>query len=182
MRRLSERNALPFWISVVTLCGCATTKEEIFPEGGPTMLEIYEAHMARTAATARELELNVEVRSPTGGGISPASVASKACVSGWQGSSGTREPSSSADFAQGAQIEIERLFPKLPNPTLVMYVFPHLAGPDNLPVPGYGTGFSMYERTEFALPGEVSQPVTRGARECLRQYVAEALSSWAVGR
>ncbi len=38
-----------------------------------------------------------------------------------------------------------------------MYVFPHLAGEEKMPVPGYATSFSMYSKTEFALPGEVSQ-------------------------
>ncbi len=36
-----------------------------------------------------------------------------------------------------------------------MYVFPHLAGPESVPVPGYATRFPLYERVEYALPGEV---------------------------
>lgn len=36
-----------------------------------------------------------------------------------------------------------------------MCVFPHLAGEESVPVPGYATAFPMYERTEYALPGEV---------------------------
>ena len=55
--------------------------------------------------------------------------------------------------------EIDVLFPRLPNPTLVMYVFPHLAGEARAPVPGYSTAFPMYEQVEYALPGEVpAQP------------------------
>jgi hypothetical protein len=37
-----------------------------------------------------------------------------------------------------------------------MYVFPHLASDERVPVPGYVTSFPMYERVEYALPGEVS--------------------------
>ncbi len=63
-------------------------------------------------------------------------------------------------YSRDAFNEIEVLFPRLPNPTLVMYVFPHLAGETRAPVPGYATAFPMYEKVEYALPGEVSgQPV-----------------------
>jgi len=70
---------------------------------------------------------------------------------------GTRPLTTGAGARQGytreAFDEIEVLFPRLPNPTLVMYVFPHLAG--EAPVPGYATAFPMYEQVEYALPGEV---------------------------
>ena len=63
-------------------------------------------------------------------------------------------------YTREAFNEIDVLFPRLPNPTLVMYVFPHLAGETRAPVPGYTTAFPMYEQVEYALPGEVpSQPL-----------------------
>ncbi|HEJ6481861.1 TIGR03751 family conjugal transfer lipoprotein, partial [Pseudomonas aeruginosa] len=43
---------------------------------------------------------------------------------------------------------------RLPNPDLVMYVFPHLAGSDPAPVPGYTTVFPFYQRVQYAMPGE----------------------------
>ena len=58
--------------------------------------------------------------------------------------------------------EIDVLFPRLSNPTLVMYVFPHLAG--GAPVPGYATAFPLYEGVEYALPGEVPAPSGGGSR------------------
>ena len=58
-------------------------------------------------------------------------------------------------YTRDAFNEIDVLFPRLPNPTLVMYVFPHLAGEAQAPVPGYATAFPLYEQTEYALPGEV---------------------------
>ena len=61
-----------------------------------------------------------------------------------------------AGYTRDAYNEIETTFPRLPNPTLVMYVFPHLATEERVPVPGYATTFPMYERVEYALPGEVS--------------------------
>ena len=36
-----------------------------------------------------------------------------------------------------------------------MFVFPHLAEREGVPVPGYATTFPMYERVEYALPGEI---------------------------
>ncbi|RMP98524.1 hypothetical protein ALQ14_04920 [Pseudomonas savastanoi pv. glycinea] len=35
-----------------------------------------------------------------------------------------------------------------------MYVFPHLAGSDPAPVPGYMTVFPLYQRVQYAMPGE----------------------------
>jgi conjugative transfer region lipoprotein (TIGR03751 family) len=45
-------------------------------------------------------------------------------------------------------------FHKLPNPELKMYVFPHLAGKDEVPVPGYYTAFNGYTQDHYALPNE----------------------------
>ena len=50
--------------------------------------------------------------------------------------------------------ELDVLFPRLPNPTIVMYVFPHLSQ-EKTPIPGYSTTFPLYERDHFALPGEL---------------------------
>lgn len=53
--------------------------------------------------------------------------------------------------------ELDRLrttFPRLPNPLLTIYVFPHLRG--DLPVPGYVTALPLYEQSPFALPHEVA--------------------------
>src|SRR3546814_20982222 len=49
---------------------------------------------------------------------------------------------------------IYRQFHRLPNPDLVMYVFPHLAGTDPVPVPGYSTVFPLYPRVQYAMPGQ----------------------------
>ena len=49
-------------------------------------------------------------------------------------------------YTREAYHELETTFPRLPSPTLVMYVFPHLASEERVPVPGYVTTFPMYER------------------------------------
>ncbi len=47
-------------------------------------------------------------------------------------------------------------FARVPNPDLVMVVFPHM-DKQNYPIPGYVTVFPMYEQTVYALPGEVQE-------------------------
>lgn len=50
--------------------------------------------------------------------------------------------------------ELAQDFELLDNPMLLIYVFPHLATNERMPIPGYWTAIPMYERDEFALPGE----------------------------
>ncbi|WP_134611809.1 TIGR03751 family conjugal transfer lipoprotein, partial [Pseudomonas aeruginosa] len=50
--------------------------------------------------------------------------------------------------------EVYRQFQRLPNPDLVMYVYPHLAGTAPVPIPGYTTVFPLYQRVQYAMPGE----------------------------
>lgn len=49
-------------------------------------------------------------------------------------------------YTREAGNEIKQLFPRLSNPTLVLYVYPHLAGAERHPVPGYSTAFTFYEK------------------------------------
>jgi conjugative transfer region lipoprotein (TIGR03751 family) len=59
-----------------------------------------------------------------------------------------------AAFTRTARNEIYSQFKRLPNPDLVMYVYPHLAGTDPAPVPGYTIVFPFYQRVQYAMPGE----------------------------
>ena len=68
-------------------------------------------------------------------------------------------------YTRSAVTEIDNLFPTLPNPILVMHVFAHLSSTENTPVPGYATAFPMYERIEFAMPGELASRPADGADE-----------------
>ncbi|EBY7427502.1 TPA: TIGR03751 family conjugal transfer lipoprotein [Salmonella enterica] len=53
----------------------------------------------------------------------------------------------------------QTLFRRLPNPDLEMYIFPHLAGSEGVLVPGYTTVFPFYNRVQYALPGERTDPL-----------------------
>jgi conjugative transfer region lipoprotein (TIGR03751 family) len=56
-------------------------------------------------------------------------------------------------YSRTEQNEIQQTFPRLPNPDMVMYVYPHIAD-GNTPVPGYSTVFPFYSQVQYALPGE----------------------------
>lgn len=119
------------WISLV-LGGCASTKEAVLPQDGPSMQTIYQQHIQEMGAHDP-----LTLREALG-----------------------KRPVVDADdslhgYTREAYAEIDAIFPRLPNPTLVMYLFPHLAGEESAPVPGYVTTFPFYERVEYALPGEV---------------------------
>lgn len=128
--------AAPALISALLLGGCATTKDTVLPQDGKRMKQIYEEHFERIGEQSTD-----RAREQLGRG--PGS--SEANLHG---------------YVRDARSDISATFPRLPDPTLVMFVFPHLAGPEGVPVPGYATSFPMYERVEYALPGEVPSTTT----------------------
>lgn len=117
------------WTSVL-LAGCSTTKDTVLPQDGPTMKAIYDQHL-------------LAVQKPDHRRVFGGQALPHAGIEHYRG------------FVRDAATEIDTIFPRLPNPTLVMYVFPHLSGHERTPVPGYVTTFPFYETVEYALPGEV---------------------------
>jgi len=116
------------------LGGCATSKEELLPHDDITMLDIWNLE---TGGSARQLlDARQALRRP----LTEADVQAA--------------PDVQARYTRTAANEIYRQFHRLPNPDLLMYVFPHLAGSDLVPVPGYTTLFPLYQRVQYALPGE----------------------------
>jgi conjugative transfer region lipoprotein (TIGR03751 family) len=117
------------------LAACAPTgaKNSILPTGLKPMGEIYKEHFGRGKAAPDQNGLSLPKR-----------------------------PSSDGDAdlhgtLRAAAAELDHTFPRLANPTLVMYVYPHLAGPSGAPVPGYATRFTLYDRVEYAVPGELTE-------------------------
>ena len=119
-------------LGLISLAGCASTKEAVLPQDGPSMKDIYQGHIQEMNA-----QDPLSIRQELG---------NRPILTG---------DTSLHGYTRDVANEIDAIFPRLPNPTLVMYVFPHLAGEESVPVPGYATAFPMYERTEYALPGEV---------------------------
>jgi len=130
------RTLLP--IVLISLAGCAGNKDTILPLEGASMKSIYTEHfndigMRDTMSVRKELKARpLEADAADLGG-----------------------------YTRDAFNELDVHFPRLPNPTLVMYVFPHLAGAERVPVPGYATTFPMYRQVEYALPGEVPATTIR---------------------
>jgi conjugative transfer region lipoprotein (TIGR03751 family) len=126
--------------TVVALAGCATSKDALLTHGGHTMLEIWSQETGGPAGGGRASREQLDARQALRRPLTETDVLAM--------------PRIEAAYTRTARNEIERQFHRLPNPDLVMYVFPHLAGTDPVPVPGYSTVFPLYQRVQYALPGE----------------------------
>ncbi len=138
--RLNWIKPLVLVIATAALAGCATHKDEMLPHGGRTMQDIWhqEAGEGGSGQVAHRqlLDARQSLRRP----LTTADLYAA--------------PTEQASYTRIAANEIQRQFHRLPNPDLVMYVFPHLAGTDPVPVPGYSTVFPLYQRVQYAMPGE----------------------------
>ncbi|WP_152601438.1 TIGR03751 family conjugal transfer lipoprotein [Erwinia oleae] len=121
-------------LAAVLLTGCSTSKDDMLPPGDSTMLALWQGEdgggSARQAVAARD-----SLRRPLTEGEQLATTADD------------------RSYSRTQESEISQQFPRLPNPDLVMYVFPHLAD-GNSPVPGYSTVFPFYSQVQYAMPGE----------------------------
>ena len=128
------------------LAGCATQPPGSALREGPRMIDLYRGAAAeREAAPAEEI---------------PASAGERRCRwwrFTWPCETAAAPQEASApepSYSRTAANELELLFPRLPNPDVYIYVTPHLATEERVPVPGYTTAVPLYERVEYALPGE----------------------------
>ncbi len=157
------------WTSLVVcgalvLTGCATEKKDIFPQDLAPMTAIYDQHFAGLRTRGIDgprsklhapREPNVPVapegknKTPEAGEGALQPVVATVAPPAVNGHTLNLEA-----YTRTAVSELNVLFPLLPNPTLVMYVYPHLAE-ERAGVPGYVTQFRFYARDEYALPGEV---------------------------
>ena len=112
---------------------CSTNKDELLPHGDRTMMDVWDQGSSGSSSSSSRqlLDARQDLRRPLE----------------------TRETDNTM-FTRTAQNEIYSQFKRLPNPDLVMYVFPHLAGSDPAPIPGYSTVFPLYQRVQYAMPGE----------------------------
>ena len=65
-------------------------------------------------------------------------------------------------WSGAAEAGVARTFPRLANPDVLVYVYPHVATPLGVGVPGYLTALPLFARTEYALPGERISTVPAG--------------------
>lgn len=127
------------WLMIALLTsGCSTSKDEMLPHGDATMMDVWE-HGTTGSAGSASSRLLLDARQTLRRPLDPQQAAVR---------------NDNAAFTRTAQNEIYSQFKRLPNPDLVMYVYPHLAGTDPAPVPGYTTIFPFYQRVQYAMPGE----------------------------
>ncbi len=145
-------------LGVILLAGCAN-QETLIPQTDNKMIDIYRGAMAQTGAGEVET-------------IQPSSVCEQLKLD--ESSLSCQEkvgalvaqeyrrldevpPAQSLDYipyTRTVDNELEVLFPRLANPDLAIYVYPHLATRTRAPIPGYTTVIPLYERVEYRLPGE----------------------------
>lgn len=130
------------WLAIAAICfvmaalaACTTDSARMLPRGDKKMVDVW----------AEETGGSAQKSAPGLGSQPPLPVGAD---------TGAVFAGDAADYTRDAASEIRNIFKRLPNPDLVMYVFPHLAGQRTVPVPGYSTVFSFYRQTPYAMPGE----------------------------
>ena len=126
--------------ALALLAGCATSKEKLMPHGGRTMQDIWHHEAGEGGSGLQSRRQLLDARQSLRRPLTDADM--------------QMPLEQQARYTRTAANEIHRQFHRLPNPDLVMYVFPHLAGTDPVPVPGYSTVFPLYQRVQYAMPGE----------------------------
>lgn len=141
----------------LTLVGCAS-QDTILPTTDRNMADIYRGAMneqtvetlvANSQAICTDLELD-----------EPVQACEKTLQTHAQARYSVIDSSSEPQgldyipYTREQKTEIENLFPRLENPDLVIYVYPHLATRTRAPIPGYSTVIPLYDRVEYRLPGE----------------------------
>ncbi|EBB3816514.1 TIGR03751 family conjugal transfer lipoprotein [Salmonella enterica subsp. enterica serovar Javiana] len=119
-------------IFLFVLSGCSSSKDELLPPGDSTMKELWQGNAPSDHAVVKGRET-----------LRRSLSAQETRALGHIDES----------YSRTQENELSQIFPRLPNPDMVMYIFPHLAE-GNTPVPGYSTVFPFYEQTQYALPGE----------------------------
>ena len=137
------------------LAGCASNAPSSVLAEGPRMIDLYRGTAPEAEARPQE----------------PRGEATERRCRWWlfswpcersepeTGVGGVAAPEADAAYTRTAANELELLFPRLPNPDVFIYVLPHLATEARVPVPGYTTAVPLYERVEYALPGELERAV-----------------------
>lgn len=149
---MCARHMHKVWISALgamaALCGCATSQQELLPtRPGVSMSAIW--HQATGGAGAPGLSAG-----QAGERITRLQQARSALRRPLPGAADLRAVR--AAYTRTAANEIYSQFPRLPNPDLMLYIFPHLSGGsgEQVPIPGYTTVFPLYTRAQYAKPGE----------------------------
>lgn len=122
-------------INSLLLVGCHGNYGNVVPQQGPTMEQVYDGMGAISNRPSTH---------------TPNQLASD----------GNREDLAkirkdlklkNTQLSTTSSMAVNNGFKKAPNPELSLYVFPHLAGNSEIPIPGYFTSFQAYERDRVVL-------------------------------
>jgi conjugative transfer region lipoprotein, TIGR03751 family len=120
-------------VSFSLITACSTSKNDLLPSGEATMQDIWNksgGNSTQLQAYRNQGHRMIE---------EPKYISSKEQQS----------------YTRTAENEVSNLFPRLPNPDLIMYVYPHLSDSgEPMPIPGYTSVIPFYGRVQYAQPGE----------------------------
>ncbi|MCP4825029.1 MAG: TIGR03751 family conjugal transfer lipoprotein [Shimia sp.] len=117
-------------MSLLGLLGCSTSQDDTLPNPQTSSEQVWQNQMSGGGSNADSLsQTQGELRMP----LDMTTLAQR-----------------QSDYTRDSWREATNVFPRLPNPDVVLYVLPHQSGA--LPVPGYSTVFPLYERVHYAAP------------------------------
>ena len=139
------------------MAGCATgSKDSILPQEGPTMKEVYDGHFSGQGVEHRKDE-SVEKDNTSQADEGRLEDNNGLITRRRYDENDNQNSNDLSSYTRNAHNEIQQIFPRLKNKTLIMYIFPHLSQRERHPVPGYSTAFTMYKQNEYALPGKTEE-------------------------
>ncbi len=145
--------SLVFLMSLIT--GCATRIPAV-EKGHPTMSEAYVAAIENNDHVVSQSYLTTQGLVNDNSGLSQYTP-NKGNSGNNKGKVVFHTPSLGGALQNPMVIEAQqkanKQFPMLPNPQVMLYIFPHYQ--DGLPLDGNWTAFSLYETNHYALPSEV---------------------------
>ncbi|MEZ9362454.1 TIGR03751 family conjugal transfer lipoprotein [Vibrio cyclitrophicus] len=117
-------------LSLLGLLGCSTSQDDTLPNPQTNSEQVWQNQMSGGGVSTDALsQTQGELRVP----LDMTTLAQR-----------------QSDYTRDSWREATNVFPRLPNPDVVLYVLPHQSGA--LPVPGYSTVFPLYERVHYAAP------------------------------
>lgn len=118
--------------TLISLVGACASKDSMIPTPDQDMKAVYDSHM-KGIGDGKTYDNRSVLRRPM-----------------------VEEDVKLSDYVRTEKNQLEAKFKLLPNPTLYMFVSPHLASDTQVPIPGYLTEFKMWNKDHYALPGESS--------------------------